>query len=103
MHARGWSRGLVVTGGGSGMVSHAGLVLVRQLADRAALTAGLSAALPSPLGSHDRGRSSPRSSPTGSPYWLPVIPCWAAWRLCNDETTYDAPGGWIMPYGLRGV
>jgi hypothetical protein len=56
MHATGWSRGLEVTGGGSGVVSHAGLVLLRQLADRAGLTAGLSAALPSPLGGYDRGR-----------------------------------------------
>ena len=37
-------------------MSHAGLVLLRQLADRAGLTAGLSAALPSPPGGHDRGR-----------------------------------------------
>ena len=37
-------------------MSHAGLVLLRQLADRTGLTAGLSAALPSPLGGHDRGR-----------------------------------------------
>jgi hypothetical protein len=37
-------------------VSHAGLVLLRQQADRAGLTAGLSAALPSPPGGHDRGR-----------------------------------------------
>ena len=58
MHATGWSRGLEVTGGGSGVVSHAGLVLLRQLADRAGLTAGLSAALPSPLGGHDRAGSS---------------------------------------------
>jgi hypothetical protein len=56
MHATGWSRGLEVTGGGPGVVSHAGLVLLRQLADRTGLTAGLSAALPSPLGGHDRGR-----------------------------------------------
>src|ERR1700722_670442 len=56
MHATGWSRGLEVTGGGTGVVSHAGLVLLRQLADRTGLTAGLSSALPSPLGGHDRGR-----------------------------------------------
>jgi hypothetical protein len=56
LHATGWSRGLEVTGGGSGVVSHAGLVLLRQLADRTGLTAGLSASLPSPLGGHDRGR-----------------------------------------------
>src|SRR5579859_1808669 len=56
MHATGWSRGLDVTGGGSGVVSHAGLSLLRQLSDRTGLTSGLSAALPSPLGGHDRGR-----------------------------------------------
>ena len=56
MHATGWSRGLDVTGGGSGVVSHAGLALLRQLSDRTGLTSGLSAALPSPLGGHDRGR-----------------------------------------------
>jgi hypothetical protein len=56
VNATGWSRGLDVTGGGTGVVSHAGLVLLRQLADRTGLTAGLSAALPSPLGGHDRGR-----------------------------------------------
>jgi hypothetical protein len=37
-------------------VSHAGLVLLRQLAGRTGLTAGLSAALPSPGGGLDRGR-----------------------------------------------
>jgi hypothetical protein len=52
----GWSRGLEVTDGGTGVVSHAGLALLRQLADRTGLTAGPSAALPSPLGGHDRGR-----------------------------------------------
>jgi hypothetical protein len=56
MHATGWSRGLEVTGGGSGVVSHAGLALLRQLSDRTGLTSGMSAALPSPLGGHDRGR-----------------------------------------------
>ena len=56
MHATGWSRGLEVTGGGTGVVSHAGLVLLRQLSDRTGLTSGLSAALPSPPGGHDRGR-----------------------------------------------
>jgi hypothetical protein len=34
VNAPAWSRGLEVTGGGTGVVSHAGLVLVRQLADR---------------------------------------------------------------------
>ena len=56
MNTTGWSRGLEVTGGGTGVVSHAGLVLLRELADRTGLTAGLSTALPSPAGGHDRGR-----------------------------------------------
>src|SRR2546429_3793832 len=56
VNATGWSRGLEVTGGGTGVVSHAGLVLLRELADRTGLTAGLSSALPSPAGGHDRGR-----------------------------------------------
>jgi hypothetical protein len=56
VNATAWARGLEVTGGGTGVVSHAGLVLLRQLADRTGLTAGLSAALPSPDGGLDRGR-----------------------------------------------
>ena len=55
MNATGWSRGLEVTGRGTGIVSHAGLALLR-LSDRTGPTSGLSAALPSPLGGHDRGR-----------------------------------------------
>ena len=58
MNATAWSRGLEVTGGGTGVVSHAGLVLLRQLADRTGLTAGLSAALPAPGGGLDRAGSS---------------------------------------------
>jgi hypothetical protein len=57
VHVTGWSRGLDVTSGGSGIVSHAGLVLLRSLADRTGLTAGLSKALATPrLLIHDRGR-----------------------------------------------
>jgi hypothetical protein len=57
VNVTGWSRGLEVTAGGRGIVSHAGLVLVRQLADRTGLTAGLSQALASRrLLIHDRGR-----------------------------------------------
>jgi Transposase DDE domain group 1 len=53
----GWSRGLDVTADGQGIVSHAGLVLVRALADRTGLTGGLSRALATPrLLVHDRGR-----------------------------------------------
>ena len=57
MNATGWLKGLRVTGGGSGVVSHAGVTLVRALADNTGLTAGLSRALASPrLLVHDRGR-----------------------------------------------
>ncbi len=57
MNFTGWSKGLEVTTGGEGIVSHAGLVLLRQLADPTGLTAGLSRALASPrLLIHDRGR-----------------------------------------------
>jgi DDE family transposase len=53
----GWSKSLEVTGGGQGIVSHAGLVLLRRLADATGLTAGLSRALASDrLLIHDRGR-----------------------------------------------
>ena len=53
----GWSRGLQVSGGGRGVVSHAGLALLRHLADKTGLAGGLSRALFSGrvLG-HDRGR-----------------------------------------------
>ena len=57
MHATGWSQGLDVTADGQGIVSHAGLVLLRALADKTGLTGGLSRALASPrLLIHDRGR-----------------------------------------------
>ena len=57
MNVTAWSNGLEVTGGGTGVVSHAGLGLVRGLADKTGLTGGLSQALWSGrvLG-HDRGR-----------------------------------------------
>lgn len=57
MQATGWSRGLEVTADGEGIVSHAGLALLRGLADKTGLTAGLSKALASSrLLVHDRGR-----------------------------------------------
>src|SRR5512135_254486 len=57
MQVTGWSRGLEVSGGGRGVVSHAGLALLRHLADKTGLAAGLSRALASPrLRVHDRGR-----------------------------------------------
>jgi Transposase DDE domain group 1 len=52
-----WSNGLEVTGGGTGVVSHAGIGLLRRLADKTGLTGGLSQALASRrLLGHDRGR-----------------------------------------------
>jgi hypothetical protein len=57
VNVTGWSRGLEVTGGGQGVVSHAGLALLRHLADKTGLTGGLSAALGTPrILVHDRGR-----------------------------------------------
>jgi hypothetical protein len=52
-----WASGLEVTGDGTGIVSHAGLGLLRRLADKTGLTRGLSQALFSGrLVHHDRGR-----------------------------------------------
>ena len=57
VNVTGWSRGLEVTSGGRGVVSHAGLALLRQLADKTGLTGGLSRALASGrVLVHDRGR-----------------------------------------------
>ena len=57
MKITGWSKGLEVTADGEGVVSHAGLALLRQLADKTGLTRGLSRAVAAPrLLIHDRGR-----------------------------------------------
>jgi len=57
VNVTGWSRGLEVTADGEGVVSHAGLAVLRLLADRSGLTAGLSGALATArLLLHDRGR-----------------------------------------------
>jgi len=45
MQHNGWDHALKVTGGGTGLVGHAGAILLRKVADQAGLTAGLSAAL----------------------------------------------------------
>ena len=45
MNVTAWASGLEVTGDGTGIVSHAGLGLVRRLADKTGLTKGLSRAL----------------------------------------------------------
>jgi len=57
VHITGWSKNLEVTADGEAIVSHAGLALLRQLADKTGLTGGLSRALATPrLLIHDRGR-----------------------------------------------
>jgi Transposase DDE domain group 1 len=57
VNTTGWLRGLRVTADGTGIVSHAGVALIRALADNTGLTAGLSGALASGrLLVHDRGR-----------------------------------------------
>jgi hypothetical protein len=56
MNGTAWSRGLEVSGGGTGVVSHAGLALLRRLSDVTGLTGGLSGALASRrLVVHGRG------------------------------------------------
>jgi Transposase DDE domain group 1 len=57
VHTTGWLKGLRVTADGTGIVSHAGVALVRALSDNTGLTAELSKALASDrLLVHDRGR-----------------------------------------------
>jgi len=57
VNTTGWLKGLEVTADGTGIVSHAGLALLRALADKTGLTGGLSRALaPRRLLVHDRGR-----------------------------------------------
>jgi hypothetical protein len=59
VHITGWPENLEVSADGQGVVSHSGLDLLRQLADKTGLTAGLPEALASPrLLIHDRGRVS---------------------------------------------
>ena len=45
MQHNGWDHALKVTADGTGLVGHAGAILLRKAADQAGLTAGLSAAL----------------------------------------------------------
>jgi Transposase DDE domain group 1 len=57
VNTTGWLKGLQVTCDGTGIVSHAGVALLRALSDGTGLTAGLSRALSSDrLLVHDRGR-----------------------------------------------
>jgi hypothetical protein len=48
VNTTGWSKGLEVTADGEGIVSHAGLALLRRLADKTGLTAELSKTPASP-------------------------------------------------------
>ena len=45
MEQNGWDHALKVTGGGTGLIGHAGAILLRKAADQAGLTAALGAAL----------------------------------------------------------
>jgi hypothetical protein len=57
VNTTGWLKGLQVTADGTGIVSHAGVALLRGLSDNIGLTVGLSKALASRrLLVHDRGR-----------------------------------------------
>jgi hypothetical protein len=57
VNTTGWLKGLQITADGTGIVSHAGVALLRALADNIGLTAGPSKALASRrLLVHDRGR-----------------------------------------------
>jgi Transposase DDE domain group 1 len=57
VNTTGWLKGLQVTADGAGIVSHAGVTLIRALADNIGLTGALSGALASDrLLVHDRGR-----------------------------------------------
>lgn len=57
MNVTAWSQGLEVSGDGTGIVSHAGIGLLRHLADKTGLTRNFSSALTSgKLLVHDRGR-----------------------------------------------
>ena len=64
MNAAGWSRGLEVSGGGAGVVSHAGLVLLRHLADKTGLTWGYRGCLARGIAtSPSRGPRGPEEAP----------------------------------------
>ena len=66
MNVTGWSRDLEVSGGGQGVVSHAGLALLRHLADRTGLAGRLSRALASPrMLVHKRSTSAIRRARLG--------------------------------------
>ena len=72
MKVTGWLKGLEVSAGGTGIVSHAGLALVRALANKTGLTSGLSRALASRrlLVTKGRARQVVRPCPSRAPgHW----------------------------------
>ena len=109
MDLTGWSKGLEVTADGEGIVSHAGLAVLRQLADKTGLTGGLSHALASPrLLIHDRGRVTADLVPLE--YSIEWLTCAIASGLdvvmvglpgaAQDRVSADVPGTRL---GRRGV
>jgi hypothetical protein len=88
-----WDHGLKVTGEGEGLVGHAGVVLLRKLADRAGLTAvrlrgpqgrrAGHAALPAAEPARPARPPRPRPRPQAQPHLAlerPFLACWQ--RLC---------------------
>src|SRR3974377_1782665 len=91
----GWSRGLEVSGGGQGVVSHAGLVLLRHLADRTGLTGGLSRALARARGlGADRGRGVSGAAGGGAAVRR-------GWRRRKEMGSGEKGGEGRAPAGVR--
>src|SRR5450756_2561463 len=69
MHPNGWDHALKVTGAGTGLVGHAGAILLRKAADQAGLSAGVAAALRGAREWHLFARGAARVS-MGAPFAL---------------------------------
>ena len=97
MNTTGWMKGLKVTGDGTGVVSHAGVALVRALADATGLTKGLSRALASArLLVHDRGRVHLPSQNPDKPQNKP-----AAGKPHPENQQDHLPAGWHIKTSAR--
>jgi len=84
MNLTGWSKSLEVSADGEGIVSHAGLAILRQLAGKTGLTGGLSHALASPrLLIHDRGRVTADPGRPSRPAAAPCPACGSQTRFCR--------------------
>ena len=70
MEHNGWDHALKVTGGGTGLIGHAGAILLRKAADQAGLTAGLVAAL------RKAGQSPVLDRAGPMPSWLSTRQVW---------------------------